>query len=81
MIAMRGRYWWVTIVWLLLRPATVPACPVCFSAVNERVLSTYHLTAALMTLLPLVILGSIIGWLYLRFRSWPREVPEEDTPP
>lgn len=53
----------------LLRPGVALACPVCFSAANEKVLSAYHFTAALMTLLPLVILGSIAGWLHRRFRA------------
>jgi hypothetical protein len=61
----------------VLHPAVALACPVCFSAANEKVLSAYHFTAALMTLLPLAILGSIIAWLYLRFRNCPAEAPRE----
>jgi hypothetical protein len=63
---------------LLLHPAAAFACPVCFSAANSHVLSTYHFTAAMMTLLPLVIVGSIGAWLYLRFRACRPEGREED---
>jgi hypothetical protein len=54
---------------LLLHAGVLRACPVCFSAANPRVLETYYLTTVLMMLLPLVILGSIAGWLYSRFRE------------
>ena len=62
------------LVALVLAPARVlRACPVCFSAANARVLETYYLTTVLMLLLPLLILGSIAGWLYFRFRESGRD--------
>jgi hypothetical protein len=54
---------------LLLQARPLHACPVCFSAGRGPVLETYYLTTVLLMLLPLVILGSIAGWLYLRFRE------------
>jgi hypothetical protein len=52
---------------LLLRRAL--ACPVCFSQANQGVLEAYYLTAALMTLLPLLIVGCIGAWLHRRQRA------------
>jgi hypothetical protein len=46
-----------------LQPALAAACPACFSAVNERVLETYYLTAAFMSVLPLVIAAAFALWL------------------
>jgi hypothetical protein len=52
----------------LFRASRALACPSCFSAGNPRVLETYYLTALLLSILPLAILGTIGGWLYVRSR-------------
>jgi hypothetical protein len=54
---------------LALTPATSLACPVCFAGSSEHVLATYVLTAALMTALPLAIVGGFAVWLWRRFRA------------
>jgi len=74
--ALWSRPWWLRCglaVLLLLHARALRACPVCFSAVSAQVLETYYITAVLMTLLPLVVVGSIAGWLYLRFRESGRD--------
>jgi len=38
-------------------PSTAWACPTCYSSVGEKVLSSYILSAAFMTLLPFSIIG------------------------
>lgn len=53
----------------MLRPGTVLACAVCFSASSGRVLATYVLTAAAMTVLPLLIVGGLAVWIRRRLRS------------
>ena len=50
----------------LTHPQAATACPVCFSAASEQTRLAYYWTAALMTLLPLAIVGAIGGWLYHR---------------
>jgi hypothetical protein len=50
----------------LLVPAVAIACPLCFSATDERVLNAYYLTAAGLTLLPLLIVGIFASWLHRR---------------
>ena len=52
-----------------MQPVAAVACPVCFSAANGRVLEMYYLTAALMTLLPLAVLGTVAVWLRHRFNA------------
>lgn len=52
-------------------PAVALACPSCFATASPQVLRTYHFTALMMTLLPLLLLGAIAGWIYRRARSAP----------
>ena len=44
-------------------PAVASACPVCFGAAGERVLHSYYVTAAVLTLLPLLLVCGFIAWL------------------
>lgn len=53
----------------VLHPAAAYTCPVCFSAAKEGVLETYLLSAAFMTLLPLLIMGAFAAWLRRRLKS------------
>ncbi len=73
-----------TIAAVLTLPCLAQACPVCFSAANENVLRAYYTTAAVMTVVPLLMLGSIGGWLYVRAtRARPSACPplrEGDAP-
>jgi hypothetical protein len=52
-----------------LLPAAALACPNCFSSTNEGVLRTYYLTAALLTLLPLLMIGGFATWIYRRSKQ------------
>ena len=54
---------------LLLLPKIGFACPVCFAAGNANVLQTYYLSAVLMSLLPLVIVAVLAGWLRRLFKN------------
>jgi hypothetical protein len=44
-------------------PAAATACPVCFGATSERVLHSYYATAAVLTLMPLLLMCGFIVWL------------------
>ncbi len=47
---------------LLFVPRLAAACPACFAASDVRVARMYMLTAALLSLLPLAIVGGIAWW-------------------
>lgn len=49
----------ITAVILLLAPATALACPQCYAASNGRVLVTYYLSAAFLSLLPFAVVGTV----------------------
>lgn len=46
-----------------LRPSSAVACPVCFGSSDPQVLSAFYFSAAMLTLLPFVIIGLTIGSL------------------
>jgi hypothetical protein len=69
-LAGTGRAAFCAAAWVLL-PNAASACPVCFAAGGGRLLQTYYLTAALLTLMPLVIVGLFAGWLRRRFKDEP----------
>lgn len=52
-----------------LLPTLAFACPVCFATGDERVVHSYYITAALMSLLPVVIVAVFAGWLRRLFKS------------
>ncbi len=52
---------------LLLAPGLAHACAVCFSASDEY-REAFTFTTALLSLLPLLLIGSVIGWLIFRVR-------------
>lgn len=54
---------------VIVHPAPSSACAVCFSAASVRVLGAYHLTAALLTLLPLALVATFALWLRRRLRQ------------
>ncbi len=67
---------------MVLVPASVLACPSCFSSTSERVLQTYYLTATFLTLMPFLVLGVLGTWVANRDRRQringraPGDVPE-----
>ncbi len=56
---------------IALLPRLACACPACFAASSERVLPSYYLTGAFMTLVPVVIVGLLARWLRQRFKDEP----------
>lgn len=69
MTAMRARAALAGMALTVLSPAVAWSCPVCFAGSSERVLSSYVLTAGLMTSLPLLIAGAFALWLHRRFKA------------
>jgi hypothetical protein len=54
-------------VWGL--PASVLACPVCFSAKDEANRVAFVASTAFLTLLPLILMGAFIGWAARRAKA------------
>lgn len=48
-----------------LAPGAALACPSCFGTVEQKVLDTYYLSTAMLSLLPFVLVG--VGILVARF--------------
>ena len=46
---------------MLWMPCVAAACPQCFASEPTSVLHTYYLTTALLMLLPLVVVGALVG--------------------
>ncbi len=60
----------VAVLLLGLYPVAARACPVCFAASSPRVLNSYIVTAALLTLLPFTIIGAGVALaMYIRRHS------------
>jgi hypothetical protein len=55
----------------VLSPRAASACPLCFAAGGEQTLHAYYLSAAVLSLLPLVILGVFAAWLWRRLKDDP----------
>ena len=49
-----------------LRPGAALACPACFSASTDGVLVAYLVSAVVMTLLPLALVGGLVLWVRRR---------------
>lgn len=56
------------LVSMLVAPQAVDACPVCFSA-KEGSREAFLLTTALLTFLPLGMIGSLLFWLRKHLRK------------
>ena len=52
---------------LLLAPQLADACAVCFSASDEN-REAFTVTTVFLTVLPLVMVGSTVGWLLRQLR-------------
>lgn len=52
---------------LLLAPQLADACAVCFSASDEN-REAFTATTVFLTVLPLVMVGSTVGWLLRQLR-------------
>jgi hypothetical protein len=50
-------------------PATVLACPVCFSAKDEANRVAFVASTAFLTVLPLILMGLFIGWAARRAKA------------
>lgn len=63
----------------LLLPAAVWACPVC-GAGPEESQGAYIAMTALLSLLPLALMGGIVFWLYRSQRAFDRGQPPPPSP-
>lgn len=54
---------------LLVLASDASACPNCFSSTGKDTLKAYYFSTIALTMLPLGIFGSIIGWVVLKFRK------------
>jgi hypothetical protein len=64
---------------LVMLPSVAHACPVCFDPRDEN-RSAFVATAALLTLLPLGVVGGVGLWLRRRFRDLQKESDQEPPP-
>lgn len=58
---------------LVVLPAKVLACPVCFSAKDEANRVAFFVSTVFLTALPLLLLGAFISWVARRARMLDRE--------
>lgn len=66
-------------------PALSDACPKCLASTGKPVLTAYYVSFAMMSLLPVGIVSSVLGWIYFRNHRGRRSVQrygidEEATP-
>ncbi len=59
-------------------PAT--ACPNCFSSASEKVLHTYYISAAFLSLLPFSVVALVSIWLYRQRRHFSHSKSEGEQP-
>lgn len=62
---------------LLAAPRTALACAVCMSGQDDSVRAAFLGTTALLSLLPLAMVGGLVGWLWRRARVLEREAARE----
>ena len=65
----------LTAVMAIFTPSSGVACPLCLAAAGERVVQTYLFSAAIMSLMPLLIVTVIGVWLRKRLRAQNEEEP------
>jgi hypothetical protein len=58
---------------LALMPRASVACAVCFTGKDDGSRLTFIFTTALLTLLPLLLIGGTVWWLRRRFAELDRE--------
>lgn len=51
---------------LLVSPNVSDACPKCLASTDKPVLTAYYASFAMMSLLPVGIVSSVLGWIYFR---------------
>lgn len=64
------------VVAVALGAADALACPVC-GQVSEQGQGAYLFMTGVMTVLPLAVLGSLVGWVVYRFRLEARRQADE----
>jgi hypothetical protein len=52
-----------------LIPATVLACPFCYAASNPRTLHAFYVSTAVLTLMPLMLVGGFAIWISRAYRN------------
>ena len=75
------RMWFAAAIALALisAPQLSDACAVCFSGRDEN-RQAFTITTALLTGLPLLMVGSVVYWLRLRFRELQERVRRDRGP-
>ena len=75
------RVWFAAAIALALvsAPQLSDACAVCFSGRDEN-RQAFTITTALLTGLPLLMVGSVVYWLRLRFRELQERVRRDRSP-
>ena len=56
---------WILVLFILLCPVVVWACPGCIAA-NEENRNAFLFTTALLTFIPLIAIGGVVRWLQTR---------------
>lgn len=59
-----------------LHPAAALACPACYAALGSRLLETYYLSTAFLSLLPFAVVATLLG-VARRLHRRSRAVAEE----
>jgi hypothetical protein len=49
------------LVWGAMRSAPAAACPACYESSSPNVLATYYLSTVMLTVLPFVIIGTLVA--------------------
>jgi hypothetical protein len=57
------------LVLVVLVSASAVACPVCGVAATEEGQEAYKFMSVIMSLLPLLAIGSVVSWVALRIRA------------
>jgi len=63
MSRMRRLFHALTSLMLLSAASAAHACPMCFGKISEDAIRRYFMSYAILSALPLAVIGGVIGWL------------------
>ena len=66
---MRNAYAGALVALLLLAPRIALACSVCMAGRDDETRTAFILTTVFLTVLPLALIGGVVGWLTRRARN------------